>query len=252
MEEIRFEVDGKEYYLVPITADIVRKAQTFYNKAFRKAMEDGCLLKKRLDSYMREQGLWDDKREQDYNKLVREIADLEFKLNKGGIKISEAKNLALSLRDKRWELRELITERTELDSKTAEGQAENQRFNYLVFSCVYDFLTRKPVFSSFDDYLNNINSEIALQAANKLANHIYGVEEDFENTLVENKFLKRFNFVDDKGRLINKEGKLIDEQGNLINEEGYRIDADGNRIDINNNLIPSTTVENAEFLDDES
>lgn len=249
-EEIRFEIDGVDYYIAPANPKIITEAQKVYNKAFRKAIESGALMKRRLDDYMREQGLWDDDKEAQYLNLIKEIADLEFKLNKGGIKVSEAKEIALNLRTKRNELRELIDSRTSLSSLTAEGQADNERFDYLVSASVYDFNTRKPVFSSMDDYITRKAEDRSFKLANKYASHLYEIDDDYENTLTEIKFLKRFKFVDDKGRLINKEGKLVDDEGNLVDEDGYRIDAEGNRIDINNNPIIESNVDTAEFIDD--
>lgn len=249
-EEIRFEVEGKEYYIKPIDSKIITAGQKVYNSRFRKAIEEGCLLKKKLELYLREQGLWSDSQENEYKTLVKQIADYEFKLNTGGFKISEARDFALKLRATRNALRDLITERSKIESNTAEGQAESERFNYFVSACIYDFLTRKPVFKSLDDYLENIESPVANAGTNKLASYLYGLEDNYEDSLTENKFLKRFKFLDDRGRLINKDQHLVDEEGNLIDEEGYRIDENGVRIDINNNPIPSTTVEDAEFVDD--
>lgn len=249
-EEVRFEFNGKEYYIAPITSSVLAEAQKIYNRTFRKAVEDGCLLKKRLDDYMRDQGLWDDTKQEQYQNLIKEIADLEYKLNKGGLKLSDARSISLSLLDKRNELRALISDRSSLDSQTVEGQADNKRFNYLVSACSYDFLTRKPVYKNLDEYLENADSELAIKLATKFANYLYNVDENYEESLTEHKFLKRFKFIDDKGRLINKEGKLIDREGNFINDEGYRVDAEGKRIDINNNPILETTVEDVEFIDD--
>jgi hypothetical protein len=49
-------------------------------------------------------------------------------LAKGGISLTEAKTVALSMKKTREELRELIAIKTNLDTHTAEGQADNARF----------------------------------------------------------------------------------------------------------------------------
>lgn len=248
-EEIKFEISDKEYYILPVNSKIMSEAQKVYNRAFRRGIEGGALLKKRLDQYMREQGLWDDVREAEYRQIVKDIAELEYKLNKGGIKLDDAKVLALKLRDRRENLRSLITERSSLDSLTAEGQADNERFDYFVSACVYDSLTRKPVFSSLEDYVNKKDSDLSSTLASKFAAYMYGLDEDYESTLVETRFLKRFKFIDDKGRMIDKEGKFIDEEGNFVDEDGNRVDREGNRIDINNNPILESTVDDVEFIE---
>lgn len=247
MSEIKFSVEDKDYYIVAPGAKIVSQAQRAYTKAFRLALENGAPLKKMLDKHMREQGLWDDKKEQEYRDLAKRLADCEFKLSKGGIKVSEAKDIAINLKHARRELQSLIQERSLLDANTAEGQAEQDRFNYLVSACIYDSLTRKPVFSSVQEYVEREDA-IAEAAAKEFAHYMYGISKNFESELTENKFLKRFGFIDDKNRLINKDNQLVDEEGHLVDEEGYRIDSEGNRVDINNNPILKTTVDDAEFI----
>lgn len=251
MEEVKFSVGDNDYYIAPVTSKILTEAQKVYNRSFQSSLKDGALLRKRLDRYMRDQNLWDDKREEEYSNLTKAIADVEYRLNKGGIKVNEARELAIKLREDRDTLRDLISERSYMDSLTAEGQADNQRFNYLVSACTMSGLTRKPVFTSMDDYLEKINDDLAIVCAQKFANYMYGLDENFDANLVENKFLKRFKFIDDKGRLINKDGQLISESGELIDEEGYRL-KDGQRVDVNGNpILVDQNVDTAEFIDDE-
>ena len=76
----------------------IKKAQLVYNKAFRAALESGALLLQKLDSYMREQEIWDDSKEEEYNNLVERINDAEKTLAKGGIKLSEAREHAIQMR----------------------------------------------------------------------------------------------------------------------------------------------------------
>lgn len=250
MSEVTFTVGEDQYYIIPMNSKILTEAQKVYNTTFRKAIDDGCLLKKKLEQYMKEQGIWSEAKEEEYKQIIKKIADYEYSLNKGGLKLSEAKKIAMDLRDARINLRNLIAERSSLDSQTVEGQADNERFNYFVSACVYSSLTRKPVYQSLDEYKEKSSDDLAYQLASKFAENFYGVASNYEDNLTEIKFLKRFKFIDDKGRLINKEGKYVDSEGNLLDEDGYRIDENGKRIDINNNPIIETTVDEAEFIDD--
>lgn len=249
-EEIRFEVDGKEYYIAPVTAKVVSESQRVYNRAFRDAVSAGALLKKSLEAYMRDQGLWDEKREEEYKTLVKKMADLEYRLKKGKIKVSEGRDLALELKKARNQLQALVAERNYQDSVTAEGHADTERFNYLVSASIYDFETRKPVYQSIDEYKSKTSEDLTVKLATKFASHYYGVEDNYEDSLTENKFLKRFNMIDNEGFLLNKEGHRVDSEGHLLDAEGYRIDSEGNRIDINNNPVIETDVADAEFEDD--
>lgn len=249
MEEVKFTYEDKEYFITPVKAKTVTDAQKVYNKAFREAIENGALLRKKLDSYMRDQKLWDDQREEEYSNMIKEIADLEYNLNSGGIKLSDAKRDALRLRSLRETLKDLISERSYMDANTAEGQADNERFNYLVSACVMDYLTRKPVYS-YEKYIEEINTDFAIKCAQKFAHYMYGLDENYDDTLPENKFLKRFKFVDEKSRLVDKNRHLIDEKGNLIDEEGYRVNENEERVDINGRLLLTTTVDDVEFEND--
>lgn len=250
MSEKKFEFEGKQYFIGKITSKIVDAAQNIYNRAFREGVEAKALMRASLDKHMKDQGLWSDQKDNEYQDMIKKIAELEFKLNSGGLKVSEGKAIALELSKIRGELLQLISVKNSMDNLTAEGMAENKRFNYLVSACIIDYLTNKPVFSSYEDYVENKDSELARKAAAHFAEFLYGVRPDYEESLVEYKFLKRFKFIDEKGRFIDKEGKLIDSDGNYINDEGYRVDKDGNRIDINGNPVLEVTVETAEFMED--
>ena len=79
----------------------------------------------------------------------------------------------------------------------------------------------------------------------------YGLDENYQDSFIENKLLKKLNLLNDKGQLVNRQGQRVDVEGNLLDEEGARIDADGNRIDINNNpLLDDSVVDELEFEDD--
>jgi hypothetical protein len=153
----------------------------------------------------------------------------------------------------RDEIRDLISVRTSLDNHSAEGQADNARFNYLVSVCVVYNDTKQPYFRDMEDYLNRAGESIALLGAQNLANMLYGLDNDYENGLPENKFLKKYHFVDDKLRLIDKKGRLIDVDGRLIDESGRFIDEEGNFVDKYGNRVNlegDYVVETKPFLDD--
>ena len=153
----------------------------------------------------------------------------------------------------RDDIRDLISVRTSLDNHSAEGQADNARFNYLVSVCVVYNDTKQPYFSSMEDYLNKSTDPVAIKGAQNLANMLYGLDNDYETNLPENKFLKKYKFIDEKlrlvdkkGRLIDAEGRLIDDQNRYINEEGQFVDKFGNRVDETGEYV----VEAQPFLDE--
>ena len=251
-EEKKFEHEDKQYFIKELTADQTIEAQRVYTKEFKKAVEDGAILKQSLEEHMRDQGLWDDEMAEKYTDLVKQSADLEYKIKSGAYKkASELRDKAFELKKIRNELTALLSVRNSMDSVTAEGLADNERFFYLVSVCVYDYLTQKPVFSSLQDYKDQADSDLAVKCASEYANVAYGLDENFQDAFVENKLLKRLNLLNDKGQLINRKGQRVDINGNLLDDEGSRIDADGNRIDINNNpLLDDSVVDELDFEDD--
>tara|TARA_R110000824_G_scaffold34484_5_gene109321 strand:- start:1473 stop:2327 length:855 start_codon:yes stop_codon:yes gene_type:complete len=252
--------DNEEFDLVVVKPDTKQllEAEKVYKKSFRQALEEGAMLRKKLGQYMQEQGIWTEEQEETYVSVVKDINLLDYQLNKGQdsdgkkLKISKAKQMALDLRDKRVEFRELISERQDLDHLTAEGQSDTERFSYLVFVCTKDFLTNKPYYSSFQDYQEKGNEQASVDAAKHVGEIVYEIDPDYDNSLTENRFLKRFKFVNEENQLIDTEGNFIDRDGNPLDKEGYMLNEEGKRININDLPIleDSETVEKVEFEDD--
>jgi hypothetical protein len=101
--------------------------------------------------------------------------------------------------------------------------------------------------------MNRATEEVAILAAQNLANMLYGLDNDYESNLPENKFLKKYRFVDDKLRLVDKKGRLIDAEGRLVNEDGRFIDEEGNFVDKFGNKVDKDgdyVVDPQPFLDE--
>ena len=249
-------IDGKEVTLAIRSPSLQdqREATKYYNISFSDALKAKAVVRAKLDDLLVEQGLWDNNKQNKFSDLQAKILEGEKKLAKGGISLNEAKRTAIDMKKLREDLRELISVKTSLDTHTAEGQADNARFNYLVSSCTVYNDTNKPYFTSYDEYMNKSNDLVAILAAQNLAGMLYGLDNDYEEKLPENKFLKQYKFVDDKLRFINKEGKLVDEEGRLINENGRFINEQGQFIDKSGNLVDSEgeyIVDFKPFLDDD-
>jgi hypothetical protein len=250
------EIDGKktEFLIRSPSFRDQREAQKVYNQAFSDAVKSGCIVRGRLNDLLKEQGLWDDQKEMRLNTIQHEILGHEQTLAKGGIGLQKARSVALEMRKLRDDLRDLISSRTNLDNNTAEGQADNARFNYLVSCCLVYSDNKKGYFNSYEDYLNRSSEEIAIKAAQILASKLYGLDDNYEKNLPENKFLKQYKFVDDNLRFINKEGKLVDQEGRLIDQNGRYINENGEYVDKEGNLVDDKgdyVVEFKPFLDED-
>jgi len=256
-EGMKTVVEGDVTVLVkaPSRKDI-NNSQVVYNKAWRKALEDKAIIRAKLNDFLTEQGIWSEEKENQYKDFVKKIGDRELVLEKGGIPLKKAKAIALELKRLRIEFRDLIAERTSYDNTTAEGVADNERFDYLVSVCTLDPQTKKPVFKDLEDYNERGAEPWAVKAASELANILYSLDSNYEKNLPENQFLTKYNFTDSQGRFVNKEGhlisidtddveRLIDEQGNFIaydsDGNSYKVNRDGQRLD----------VDKLPFLDDD-
>lgn len=255
-EEFKIKKEDKEVALVvrsPSLSD-QREAQKAYNQAFTDAIKSNAVVRAKLDDVLEEQGLWNKEKQAKFTELQQQILDGEKRLAKGGFSLKEAKNLALEMKKTRDEIRELISVRTSLDNHSAEGQADNARFNYLVSACVVYKDNNEKYFKNLEDYINRADDPAALLGAQKLANMIYGLDNNFEKNLPENKFLQKFKFVDDKLRLIDKNGRLVDSEGRLVDAEGRFIDEAGNYVDKFGNRVDKDgeyVVEFQPFLDED-
>lgn len=249
-------IDGteKEILVKSPSLNDQKEATKVYNQTFSDALKAKAVVRAKLDDLLVEQGLWDGTKQAKFTELQSYILEGERKLAKGGIPLLEAKKIAIEMKENREKIRDLISVKTNLDIHTAEGQADNARFNYLVSACTVYNDTKEQYFKSYEDYNNRATDPVAVLAAQNLANMLYGLEDDYEEKLPENKFLKQYKFVDSKLRLINKEGKLVDEDGRLIDENGRFINDKGQFIDKSGNLVDKEgeyVVEFSPFIDDD-
>lgn len=231
----------------------VKEAQRVFNQALAQGLMDKLPLRVKLDEVVREQGLWSEEQEAKAKSLQKSLYDSERKLDEGGMKLSEAKQIAMQMKKDRDELTGLLTIRTGLDGLCAEGQADMARFNYLVYACTVNPTNNQRLFPSLDKFLmppDERTRMLAGEAARAYANKMYNLDENSESTLPENRFLRKYKFVDEKLRLINENGHLVDWEGKLIDEEGHYVDENGNFIDYYGNPVDEE-VEFKPFLDDD-
>lgn len=251
--KVTIDNNEKEFLVKTPSLNDQREAQKVYNQAFTDAIKSKSVVRAKLDDLLEDQGLWNDEKQAKFTSLQKELLEGEKRLAKGGFSLNEAKDLAIKMKGIRDEIRDLISVRTSLDNHSAEGQADNARFNYLVSVCVVYNDTKQPYFNNMEDYLNRSTDQVGLLGAQNLANMLYGLDNDYESNLPENKFLKKFKFVDEKLRLVDKKGRLIDADGRLIDESGRFIDEEGNFVDKYGNKVNSDgdyLVDPQPFLDD--
>jgi hypothetical protein len=257
--DVTITKNGKEetikLYVKKPSNTLMSASQRIGAKVWTDCVREGIMTKKELEKFMNAQGVWDKDKDEKQKSITDAILSLEKELYVGGkngkLRASDGKRIAIEMRKKRNELRDLISERLSLEQNTAESISDNSKFDFLVANCAY-YENGNKVYNDLEDYQKRSDDEIGYTAATTLAGMLYSVDKDFESKLPENKFLKMFNYVDEnlslvneKGETVDLEGRRIDKQGYYINSEGKRTDKDGNILDDFGNYIPSIT-----YLDD--
>jgi hypothetical protein len=229
----------KVYVQVP-SSHIIQRADRYKAKVWTECIEDGIKTKDELKIIMKKRGIWNSSHSEKEAELVEEIQELEksLYLGKGSKKSSleEGKKIAIKMRQLRNSLRELIMEKMNMESNTAEALADNARFDFLVACCTYHE-NGDNVYNGIDDYNDKSADEIAFAAASALASLMYNYTSDTEKSLPENKWLMHFNLVNEDLSLVNDKKELIDLDGRKINDQGHYINDKGQRIDIEGNLL---------------
>ena len=205
-----------------------------------QCIQEGVMTKKELETILKQRGIWTEAKNKEQEKILEEISKLEEKLYLGPrgskIKTSQGKKIALDMRRKRIELRDLLSEKVALEQNTAESLSDNAKFDYIVAHCTFDE-NELPMYQDLDDYSNRSDDPVAFAAAQALAAMLYSLDQGFEEKLPENKFLKKFEYVNKDLHLINVQGETVDTEGRLVNDEGQYINEEGNRVDRDGNLL---------------
>lgn len=257
MKEV-FKVGDVEYAVLTPTVKQEAEAKTHYMRAFNKALTvDKALLREALDDYMVKQGLWSEEKQEEYNALSKRLNKCELALDGGNMKVKDGQKIALEMRGLRQQMNSMMSERTRLDGLTAQGIADNEKFNYLFSLCfVYNSGEHegKPYFKDYEDFQERADDEPSRQGIIKFMSLIYKVDADFQKKHPENKFLLRFKLVDDKLRLVNKDGKFVDENGRSVDENGRYLNDKGQFTDVDGQVVDEAgnyVVEFKPFLDDD-
>tara|TARA_R100000353_G_scaffold137997_1_gene98090 strand:+ start:2393 stop:3328 length:936 start_codon:yes stop_codon:yes gene_type:complete len=259
IEDGKFEAQEKEFAVVRPSLQLLNEANKLRSKLFTQLFESGTMLRQQVDTHLKDRNIWNEKLQAEYDAVQSEVIEKTQRLERGGIKLSEARDLAIEISEQRQQLVSMLVDRSDIDNLTCEGQADNERFNFLFANClVYNDTEEKVYPDGLEGYMKNTSTDVAVKGATEFY-YLMSNSESLDDQLPENRFLKKFNFVDDDmrflergtDRLITKEGKYIDENGFYIayNDDGttYHVDTDGNQVEDR----VSSEDEPLPFLDDD-
>ncbi len=248
--------DGKEVYINDPTAKVREDADIARTQTYTRCIEKGILTEEKMLSFLKENGIWNNDSETKAAELQQEMDSLLSTIELGGIPIDTARSNAIRIVEIRDDLSQLLQQKIEHLSNTAEAKARQKEFDYYVAHCaVYnDNRKNRLYFKNMDEFLNKKGHFDVIKISQKCSEVLYGLP-DLDDT-PEKRFLKEFNFVDDKFRFVNEEGHLTDRDGRLVDEDGRYIKYIGKgknkkAVFVDQNGEEIKTVERKPFLDED-
>lgn len=180
----------------------------------REDKKKKLLLRSELDTFLRDSGVWTKTDEDKVFKLRKDIDTLLGELRKGGKKLTDGRTAAIAVMDKRNEIFTLMRKRQIFDDATIESVAENEKAEYFIYACTVYSETGDNYWSSFEDMKNDRASEVYRKASELTLEVVFGNDPDLEKKLPENKWLKKYGFIDENLNYTDrKTGKFVDREG---------------------------------------
>ncbi len=249
------DAENKDLVLKVIAPNnrLTQEATLAYNLKFAQLIREGertgnkLLLRCDIEKYLLEFGVWTVENLSRFNELALEIRTLELMLKKGGLKLSEGRQLSVKVQTLRQEQLALYQKRQQLDSMTVEAQCDSYKFGFLISRCVFFDNTTRPYLKNYDDYIDRGDEQAVIDAALALTDLLYGTES-VSDGLFEIKWLKQYKFMDNEGRLTDREGQFVDADGKLINESGRYVNKQGDLVDDKGYNVD----ENGEYIIDDA
>ena len=87
------------------------QANKLREKVWNEAFQEGNLLRRQLDDELKNRKLWNNQLQAEYDQLQFEVIQNTMTLEKGGIKLSEAREIAIETSRKRQEMVEMLVSR---------------------------------------------------------------------------------------------------------------------------------------------
>jgi len=248
MKEFNVKVNDKDFVLFVRTPsnDEIMESDLLYStkmsSLIRHSGKDRLLLRSELDSFLKANKVWTDADVEKYNELQNKINQNIVKLKKGGIKLSDGRKLAIDISDLRGSLIDLVQKRHQYEDMTMESQADEERTDFLIYSCTIDKETGDRYWVSFDDMKSDKSSDIYQKAKSGLIEVTMGLSSDLDSILPETMWLKKYKFVNNEYKLTDrKTGEFVDKSGKPVKKDDLLSDS--------NNYFGEIIEEEA-FVDD--
>lgn len=258
MQKAEFKVksgdEEKGYYVNMPSGKHRKEAREYKDRVFKREMlkvdENGkniAVLSNQVYNLLKSHGVWTDEKEARVKEVSKLIEDKLRLVSKGKSEqvptVEKLREIIVKeIKPLRIEQFELLGQSRQMDNLTVESVAAEAEIDYLVTQCTFDS-DGERVYADLDDYQIKKNEPYTDEAINQLQILIGNANPNWLLDLPENKILKKYNLIDDKGNYIvngvrvNSDGKPINEKGYLINEAGEQINEYGDRIDDEGNIL---------------
>jgi len=227
------EIELKEFEIVDDTGDkVVLLFSTPDNEDLEQSeivhaakiaslikLKERPLLRSELEKFLKQNGMWSAEDQSTLDSVNQDINNLLGKLRSGGIKLSEGREIAVSITDRRQQLVDLMQKRQSFDDSTIESMADNEKTDYFIYACTRDSSTGNRYWDSFNDMKADKDSDAYKNAMSLSMSVLYGIDPEFEKNLPENKWLRKYNYLDENLSFIDRiTGKYVNRDGTPIEE----------------------------------
>lgn len=247
------EENGKEVLLsikIPEYEDIEESDRVYAAKVSELIKESTnkrkILLRRDLDKFLKDGGFWTDEDEKNIDGLQRDIDILLTKMKKGGSKLSDGRKWAIQTMDKRREIVRIMDKKRLFDDSTVEAMAENEKNDYLIYCSTVYVSNGDRYWMSFEDMKNDKLSNTYRKASVAAYEVFYNINPELEKNLPENKWLKRYGFIDDDLNYVDrKTKKIVDKNGQPVEEIKKAIEKQYEN-------LQGDIIEDSPYIDDET
>jgi len=238
MEGKLINLDGKSVFVRKPRKQDLENAERVYNtkvaELIRNNDENQLLTRSELEKFLEARAFYTNEDLENITSTQKTIIEGLEKLKKGGITLKEGRQICLDISDARRSLVDILSRRQSYDFATIESVAEFERDKYLVFLCVYTEDNDERYWMAPEDMTNDDSVALYDLAHKYITHQIYGVDENLDKSLPENKWLLKYGFVDENLYFIDrKTGVKTDRSGKEVanGEEGEKLDDDLSFID---------------------
>lgn len=186
-----------EFELIEPTDALERESEMEYRKAYSAAIKEGILPREKMREIFKENGIWGKEDEDRFTLLIREISQINLKLDDAAKRGEEDEciKLAGEMGIKRVRLLQLFTVQQASYMQSCEGYAELVRLEALMASCIVTKANKQRYWKNYKDYVierdHNERSTVAAGAMTVNNTILEAKRDDVISEYPEQKWLKQ-------------------------------------------------------------